>query len=157
MAIITYAWIPKVKQIQEILNTLKVTDPALIALVALVGALTPADDPPAPLRQGEPHALVGLGGSSRQGWQGPGGARPAASLALALLVDPRGGPDLLELLLDCGEVAEALPARDGGALPLETAGPHGRSLVSLRPWSLHHCPPPPVQAITDTLQSVCHC
>ena len=102
------------------------THPALVALVALVTALAARSDrvcgPLTSLRQGEPHRLVALLAVGER-WQGARGAA-ALRLPLAAVVDPSARSDLLQLLFHSREVSEALPARDGGALPVERARPH---------------------------------
>ena len=108
------------------------THPTLVALVALVAALASRGSrvsrPLTSLRQGEPHRLVALLALGK-GWQRPR-ARAAAPRSLPVVpgllavADPRACADLLQLLLHGGKVSEALPTRDGGALPVERAWPH---------------------------------
>ena len=110
------------------------TYPALVTLVTLVTALAARGDGVggallAPLGQGEPHRLVPLLPllAVGQGGQGSGGGAAAPTclpLRLLSVAYPRACSDLLQLLLHSGEVTEALPPRDGGALPVERARPH---------------------------------
>ena len=114
-------------------NNNQETHPTLVALVALVAALASRGSwvsrPLTSLRQGKPHRLVALLALGK-GWQRPR-ARAAAPRGrlpglpgLLGVADPRACADLLQLLLHGGKVSEALPTRDGGALPVERARPH---------------------------------
>ena len=109
------------------------THPTLVTLVALVATLASRGSrvcrPLTSLRQSEPHRLVALLALGK-GWQRPR-ARAAAPRSLPTVpgllggvADPRACADLLQLLLHGGKVPEALPTRDGGALPVERARPH---------------------------------